>query len=177
MAAFHPRSVLAELKELPALLLTKEVQAALALCGAYFEQVHISDTIHGAWNVPQGATRIVRLVFRLPKESATPQPQRVDVLADFLRLALHLTDRVARAKLGPALRERLKEGRAREEAIRQRQGHQRRQELAQQRKAEKLAALKDRAPLANREAQRKREEKEARQLAKARGPKARVKLA
>ena len=53
-------------------------------------------------------------------------------------------------------------------------GHVMRQELAQQLKAEKLAALKDRAPLANRDAQRKREEKEARQAAKAKGPKARL---
>ena len=46
---------------------------------------------------------------------------------------------------------------------------------AQQRKnAEKNGALKERAPLANREAQKKREEKEARQQVKARGPRARV---
>ena len=38
----------------------------------------------------------------------------------------------------------------------------------------KLAELKNRAPLASREAQKKREEKEARQAAKARGPKARI---
>ena len=171
--------VLAELKELPALLLTKEVQAALAHSAAHFESLHITDTLHAEWMVPGGAARFARLVFRLPNESSqrtvgAARESALLIATDLLRLTLLVADRVAKMRLPPPVRERMKEVRAREESLRYRAGHAKRQELAQQRRSEKLAELKNRAPLASREAQKKREEKEARQAAKARGPKARI---
>ena len=171
--------VLAELKELPALLLTKDVQAALVHNATRFESLHITDMPDAEWMVPGGAARFARFVFRLPNESSqrtvgAARESALLIATELLRLALLVTDRVAKMRLPPTVRERMKEVRAREESLRYRAGHAKRQELAQQRKSEKLAELKNRAPLASREAQKKREEKEARQAAKARGPKARI---
>jgi hypothetical protein len=171
---------LAEVKELPGLLLNKELQASLALCAGSFEALHVTDTLPADWNLPMGATRVIRFIFRLPKDvggdgagAAVAGGTKLMVMTDLLRVVLLSADRLARTRLPQAIKEKIKEAREREAS--RREGHAKRQELGQQKRAERLAALKERAPLADREAQRKREEKDARKAAKAKGPKAKMK--
>ncbi len=170
--------VYAELKEIAPLVLTREVLTTLHLHSSWFELLHVTDSRHPRWGLPPcaRANRTLRLVVRLPPSACTEDGSVLARAA--VRLALQLADRLSRIRLSAPLRERVKEGRARAELARIRQegvSAARRHEIALQRKAERLAATRERgaAPL-SREAQRKREEKEARREAKARVPRSRI---
>jgi hypothetical protein len=164
---------LCEQREIAAQLLGGEVAQLLAAHPAAFEQLHYTDYVPRAWGLPSETKRALHLVFRLPAGGAAAAAEATKPL---LRLALLLADRIGRLRLTPALKEKVKKGRASLEALKFKEGYKEREEAAQQRKAERLAKQREeKKPLASREAQRKREEKEARQAAKKKGPGMKVK--
>lgn len=166
--------VLCEQREIAAELLGGEVGATLAAHAELFEQIHFSDFVPAAWGLPSNTKRALHVVFRLP--SGGGAAAAVEATRPMLRVALLLLDRIGRLRLSQQIKEKLKKGRATAEALKFKEGYKERQEAAQQRKAERLAAQKNKEPLANREAQRKREEKEARQAAKKSGPRMKMKV-
>lgn len=159
--------VLCEQREIAAELLGGEVGALMQAHGVHFEQIHYTDFVPPAWGLPSTTKRALHVVFRLPVGGADAT---VEGTRPVLRLTLLLLDRIGRLRLSPQLKEKLKKGRASADALKFKEGHQQRQQLAQQKKAEKVVAARNKEPSTNREVQRKREEKEARQAAKKKGP-------
>ena len=123
-----------------------------------------TDEPPSSWELPTdgSCTRALRIVLRLPEKHR----MRTDLLP-VGRAAFSLVDRIGKLRLAPKEKERLKEGRAklRAKAAAAAAAETREQREAQ-RRAEKALARGARTPLADREQQKRREEKEARQEVK-----------
>ena len=137
---------------------------AIAAAPDLFESLIFTDEPPSSWELPAdgSCTRALRIVLRLPEKHR----MRTDLLP-VGRAAFALVDRIGKLRLAPKEKERLKEGRAklRAKAAAAAAAETREQREAQ-RRAEKALARGARTPLADREQQKRREEKEARQEVK-----------
>ena len=162
--ALAPARVLAELRETVGALLGPEMAPAIAAAPDLFESLIYTDEPPSSWELPTdgSCTRALRIALRLPEKHR----MRTDLLP-VGRAAFALVDRIGKLRLAPKEKERLKEGRAklRAKAAAAAAAETREQREAQ-RRAEKALARGARTPLADREQQKRREEKEARQEVK-----------